>query len=200
MEKIGHIQLLITGGPGSGATTIGLILSQKLSVPQIDSDDYFHKPTDPPFQEQYSPDERRRLLQDALAKSQSWILSGSISAWGIDEINFSHAVLLNIGKYERLKRLKVRESGRFASRIETGGDMFEEHTSFIDWASHYEAGDREGRSLPIERKFISKHSKSLLEINEVLPLEKLEELITISIEIRRITVLLTTGDNYPHEG
>lgn len=173
--QIESIQLLITGGPGSGATTLGARLSKKLGIPQIDSDDYFHKPTEPPFQEQYTPDERRELIHKAIASSTSWLLSGSISAWGISDVRFSHAVVLDVGKAERLERLKQRELERFGARIREGGDMFEEHTAFLEWATHYEKGDLEGRSLPVERDFIFQFCGSSLEIDSVFSLEILEE-------------------------
>lgn len=171
------IRLLITGGPGSGASTTGARIARNLGIPRIDSDDYFHKPTDPPFQEQYSPDERRTLIHEAIAKSSSWLLSGSISSWGVGDIRFSHAVILNVGKEIRLERLRTREKERFGARIEAGGDMFEEHNSFLEWASHYESGDLEGRSLPAERAFISRCCDSHLELRGIFSLEVLEEKI-----------------------
>ena len=171
------IQLLITGGPGSGTTTAGARISKRLGMPQIDSDDYFHKPTDPPFQVQYSTNERRALIHKAIASSRSWLLSGSISAWGITDIRFSHAVVLNVGKVVRLDRLRERESKRFGMRIEADGDMLEEHTSFLEWASHYEDGDLEGRSLPVERDLITRCCDSHLEICGAISLEVLEEKI-----------------------
>lgn len=79
-------QLLITGGPGSGATTTGKAVSEAVGALWCDSDSFFHKPTDPPFQEQYSKEERSTLLHDSLSSSSSWILSGSISAWGITDV------------------------------------------------------------------------------------------------------------------
>ncbi|MFT5099636.1 MAG: adenylate kinase family enzyme [Planctomycetaceae bacterium] len=57
-----NIRLLITGGPGAGASTTGERLSTALGFPWIDSDDYFHKPTNPPFEAQYSKEERSHLI------------------------------------------------------------------------------------------------------------------------------------------
>lgn len=171
------IQLLITGGPGSGATTTGEAMSKLLEIPCFDSDDYFHKPTDPPFQQQYSKEERSLLLHEKVASSGSWILSGSISAWGITDVFFSHAVMLNIGTRTRINRLKVRERERFGNRIDKDGDMYDEHTGFMDWASCYESGELEGRSLPLERNFLASNCKRLLEIDGELAIDALTESI-----------------------
>ena len=171
------VQLLITGGPGSGATTTGTMISKVLEVPWLDSDDYFHKPTDPPFQQQYSKKERHQLLHEKIGSSDSWILSGSISAWEIPDIHFSHAVLLNIATSIRIQRLKLRELERFGNRIRDGGDMYDEHTGFLRWASCYETGELEGRSLPMERKFLESNCTDLLEIERELPLDVLTKSI-----------------------
>jgi len=172
------IKLLITGGPGSGATSTGQIIAERLKIKQLDSDTFFHKPTDPPYQIQYSPSERHHLLHQAIDKHENWLLTGSIAAWGIDDIVFSHAVILNPGKDLRLKRLKSRETNRFGHRIQANGDMFTEHIEFMAWAAHYESGDLEGRSLPLERNFITHHCRSQIEITSHDPLELIADRIT----------------------
>jgi adenylate kinase family enzyme len=171
-------QLLVTGGPGSGASTTGKMISKVLETPWLDSDDYFHKPTNPPFQEQYSKEERYHLLHEKISNSDSWILSGSISAWGITDIFFSHAVILNIDTPIRIHRLKLRERERFGNRIDRGGDMHDEHTEFMRWASCYETGELDGRSLPMERKFLESNCTHILEIESELPLQVLTKSIS----------------------
>lgn len=171
------IQLLVTGGPGSGATTTGQKLAEILRIPQLDSDAYFHKPSDPPYQAQYSPKERHNLLHEAIAAQDSWLLSGSIASWGIDDLQFSHAVILNIGPKIRQSRLIARETQRFGARIQAGGDMFDEHQAFLAWAAGYEAGDREGRSLPMERSFVAKHCHSHIEIDQAISIDNIAETI-----------------------
>ena len=175
-------QLLITGGPGAGATTAGRAISEVLGVPCFDSDDYFHKPTDPPYQEQYTKEERSTLLRESFLGSPSWILSGSISAWGIQDIVFSHAVVLNIGTQVRINRLKQRERERFGVRIDKGGDMYDEHTGFMNWAMHYESGELEGRSLPVERKFLESNCKRVLEVDRELSIAELVKLVRKFLE------------------
>jgi len=172
-----EFQLLITGGPGSGASTTGEAISKVLGSPWFDSDDYFHKPSDPPYQEQYSKEERSSLLHQSFAGSSSWILSGSISSWEITDIVFSHAVVLNIGTQVRVNRLRKRERERFGNRIDEGGDMYDEHAGFMQWALHYESGELEGRSLPKERLFLKSNCKCVLEIDQELPLPELIILI-----------------------
>ena len=73
------IRLLISGGPGSGCTSTAKAVGERLGVPVLDSDSYFHKPTDPPFQEQYTLEERRSMLGAVLGAQANWILGGSVA-------------------------------------------------------------------------------------------------------------------------
>ena len=105
--------VLISGGPGSGCTSTAKLLGDRLGIPVLDSDSFFHKPTNPPFQEQYSPVERRRLLSEALAQSSDWILSGSIATWDVDLPTIHFGVCMDIPKKVRMRRLELRERDRF---------------------------------------------------------------------------------------
>lgn len=172
-----NVQLLITGGPGSGATTTAEALARRLGVACFDSDDFFHKPSDPPFVEQYSKDERNQRIIDVVQSHDAWILSGSVCSWELSDLNFTHAVLLNVGASLRLNRLMPRERQRFGDRIDPGGDMHEENTGFMKWAASYETGELAGRSLPTERGFIDKYCAALLEIKEERPVDDLVDVI-----------------------
>jgi len=171
------IRLLLTGGPGAGASTTGERLSTRLDIPWIDSDDYFHKPTNPPFQVQYSKEERSELIHAEFARFESWILSGSISAWDIHDVEFTHGVLIDIGSEVRLNRLKIRERERFGLRINAGGDMYEAHREFMNWAASYESGELDGRSLPREKAFMAQHCSHFLSIDKQHTLDHLEKVI-----------------------
>jgi len=103
------IRLLISGGPGSGCTSTARALGGRLGVVVFDSDSYFHKPTEPPFQEQYTPEERRERLSTALSAQAGWILSGSVATWEVPQLQPTHGVFLNIPKEVRMSRLAARQ-------------------------------------------------------------------------------------------
>ncbi|WP_459476853.1 P-loop NTPase family protein [Clostridium saccharoperbutylacetonicum] len=46
----------------------------------------------------------------------------------------------------RIERLKEREKKHFGSCIEIGGDMYQNHIEFIEWATAYDTGDINMRS------------------------------------------------------
>ncbi|MDE7157026.1 MAG: shikimate kinase [Lachnospiraceae bacterium] len=46
----------------------------------------------------------------------------------------------------RIERLKLREKKHFGERIMPGGDMYEHHMEFIEWAREYDTGSVNMRS------------------------------------------------------
>ena len=81
------------GASGSGTSTLGAALAQRLSLPHLDVDDFYWRPTNPPFVEKQQPAQRLLDLNEAMMESQGWILSGSLCGWGDELIpRFSHAV------------------------------------------------------------------------------------------------------------
>jgi adenylate kinase family enzyme len=160
------MRILISGGPGSGCTSTADALGRQLGLPVFDSDSYFHKPSDPPFQEQYTPDERRVLLGAALKAERGWILSGSVATWGLDLLEPTHGVFLDIPTEVRLHRLINRQRNQFGPRIDSGGDMQEEHESFMEWAAGYEERSGPGRNSATDRVFLEAHCGQVLVISE----------------------------------
>jgi adenylate kinase family enzyme len=57
-------RLHILGASGSGITTLGRALAERLQYPHVDTDDYFWLPTEPPFTHQRARTERQQLLMD----------------------------------------------------------------------------------------------------------------------------------------
>ncbi|OAI56921.1 hypothetical protein AYO49_03250 [Verrucomicrobiaceae bacterium SCGC AG-212-N21] len=160
------LRILLSGGPGSGCTSTALALSQHLRLPVFDSDTYFHKPTNPPFQEQFTPEERRSLLSAALSAESNWILSGSVALWGIHPLQPTHGIFLNTPREVRLERLLQRQRSQFGARIDAGGDMHDEHESFMQWAAGYEVRTGAGRNQMTDRAFLVARCGKFLELED----------------------------------
>lgn len=167
------MRILISGGPGAGCTSTAKLIGAELGLPVFDSDTYFHKPTDPPFQEQYLPAERRQLIASDLGATSDWILSGSIAAWDVDLPTVHFGVFLDIPKDERLRRLGRRERDRFGSRIDVGGDLYKENKDFMEWASGYEDRSGTGRNKSTDRAFLVRQCAYFVEISHSLSLDEL---------------------------
>lgn len=142
-KKVVHIY----GASGSGTTTLAKYISEKCKYAFMDTDDYFWRPTDPPYQEKRSVSERLELMKRDIEKSDKVVISGSLVDWGDEMIPlFTLVIRMNTATEIRIERLKKREYEHFGSRIKAGGDMYENHQEFLTWAAAYDCGDVNMRS------------------------------------------------------
>ena len=72
----------ILGAFGSGTTTLGRALAERLPCPHFETDGYCWVPTDPPYTTQRERTERQQLLLDDVTVHDSWVVSGSLCGWG----------------------------------------------------------------------------------------------------------------------
>ncbi len=137
----------IFGAAGSGTTTIGREIARKYNYFHMDTDDYFWMPTDPKFTTRRKKEERLELMKKDIAEHEKVVISGSLVGWGDELIPFFELAIRTVIEPElRLKRIKDREMERFGSRIEEGGDMYEQHLEFMEWAAQYDTAGVNMRS------------------------------------------------------
>lgn len=156
----------ILGASGSGTTTLGKALWEELGFTHFDSDDYFWMPTNPPFVKKRAVEERQDLLMKDVCGHEKLVISGSLCDWGDIFISkFDLVVYLWIPTELRLERLSKREAMMFGKeRISFGGDMYEIHKEFIEWASKYDTGGLEIRSKATHEKWLEKIRCPILRI------------------------------------
>jgi adenylate kinase family enzyme len=137
----------IYGASGSGTSTLGKFISEQLGYTFIDTDDYFWLPTNTKYTKKREKTERLQLMKKDILHSDKVVISGSLVGWGDDLIQyFTLAVRVVTDKNVRIERLKEREKKHFGSRIEVGGDMYQNYVEFIEWAADYDTGDTNMRS------------------------------------------------------
>ena len=143
MKQVIHI----FGASGSGTSTLGKKICAETGYHFIDTDDYFWLPTEPKYTQKRPIDERLRLMRDNIASADNVVISGSLVDWGDEFIPlFTMAIRLETDTEIRIKRLKEREKASFGERIEVGGDMYQAHLNFLNWAEAYDHGGLEMRS------------------------------------------------------
>lgn len=164
----------VIGASGSGASTVGRSLAVALSVGYFDCDDYFHVPTDPPFQRQRTAAERHAAIMADLLTDESWVLGGGVAGWDpYPELQFTCIVFLYVPTSIRIPRLRERERLRFGDRIESGGDMNKTHEEFIAWASRYDVGDVEGKTLARHEAYLDTQTCPVVKLRGDDPLASL---------------------------
>jgi adenylate kinase family enzyme len=174
----------LMGASGAGVTTLGRALADALAIPHHDTDDYFWQPTVPPYRDQREIPERLRLMREVFLPRADWVLSGSLDGWGDPVIpHFDLVVFLSTPKEVRLQRLRGREATHFgADAVAPGGWRHHDTEEFIEWASHYDDGGREGRSLARHQAWLVALPCRVLRLDGSRPLPELVAEVCRAIE------------------
>lgn len=136
------MKVYIFGASGSGTSTLGRELGSR-GFKWLDTDDFFWMPTDPMYTTKRPIEERIRLIKAELEANENVALSGSVGSsrtpWGAPLFDlFDLAVFIYTPPEIRIQRLRDREYREFGDRIRPGGDMYENHTEFVEWAKQYD--------------------------------------------------------------
>ncbi len=137
----------IYGASGSGTSTLGAYICQQTGYAFMDTDDYFWMPTDPPFTTKRKISERIALMREEIEAKGNVVISGSLVDWGDELIPlFTLAIRVTTDMAIRLERLERRERAQFGDRLDPGGDMYDNHLEFMEWAAGYDSGGLDTRS------------------------------------------------------
>jgi adenylate kinase family enzyme len=170
----------IMGASGSGVTSLGRALADSLAMPHHDTDDYFWRPTTPPYREMREAGERLSLMREMFLPRADWVLSGSLNGWGDGLIpDFDMVVFLITPREIRLQRLRAREATHFGTdALAPGGWRHQQTEEFIEWASGYEGGNA-SRNLAKHQAWLAALPCPVLRLDGSRPLPELVE------EVRR---------------
>ncbi|WP_233270522.1 ATP-binding protein [Chachezhania sediminis] len=159
-------KLYLMGASCSGVSTLGAVLAERLDVQQIDVDNFYWMPTDPPFSVKRDPEDRVLLISERQRRSEGWVLTGSFIGWGDPlVVNVDLIVFIHTPTPLRLKRLDAREALRHGSRILPGGDMHRSHLAFRDWASRYDDPSFTGRNLAQHERWLATQTAPVLRLD-----------------------------------
>ena len=162
--------IIVFGAPGAGTSTVGRALANGLGYAHIETDDICGEAIDiPPFRVSYATIERISRLNATIEKCSAFVISGSMLGWGDSFIPlFDLAVFITTPTNIRVERLEQREKERHGERICVGGDMYERHKWFVEWAKTYDT-DNPDRSLILHEKWIDTLLCPVIRINGALP-------------------------------
>nr|WP_293297188.1 AAA family ATPase [Allomuricauda sp.] len=166
------MKVLIFGASGSGTTTLAKKLAKRMDFVHLDSDDYYWKTTDPPFQEKIPLAEHNAKLKADFLKNENVILSGSMVSWGKEwKTAFDVAIFIRLDKKERMQRLKKREQERYGDRLLIDDQLRKSSKAFLEWARQYDNPNFGGRSIRLHKKWMQLLSCKVIEIDGATPLE-----------------------------
>ena len=146
------------GASGAGVTTLGRALADALAAPHHDTDDYYWHPTAPPYRNKRDVADRLRLMREIFLDRPDWVLSGSLDDWGGAVVPlFDLLYSCEFQPRFACNGCGIARRGVLATpRHRPGGWRHKETEEFIEWASHYDDGTREGRNLPRHLKWLDR--------------------------------------------
>ena len=173
----------ITGASGAGVTSLGRGLADALAIPHHDTDDYYWRPTSPPYSEKRDLADRLRLMREMFLDRADWILSGSLDSWGTPLIScFDIVVFLYTPIPLRLQRLRAREARRFGPEaVGPGGWRHQATEDFVEWASHYDDGSVDGRNLARHQAWLEALPCPVLRLDGARPVPELVDDVRVAI-------------------
>jgi adenylate kinase family enzyme len=161
------MRIHIFGASGSGVTTLGNALAEKLGIEYFDSDDFFWITTKVPFTQKRDPELRNKMISAQLHNTQNWIFGGSVIHWG-DHVfpAFDMIIFLYLPPEIRMERVRKREFERYGDKIATNPERAKLFDEFIRWTQDYD--DDTGianRTLNAHREWLSSVKVPLLELS-----------------------------------
>jgi len=178
------MKIHIFGASGSGVTTTGKALAEKLHFEYLDSDDYFWETTDVPFTLKRNPEVRNSKIKEDLKALESWILGGSIFEWGENVFpDFDLVVFLWIPSSIRMERLEKREFKRYGDVIYSDPERKQQFEDFMKWAADYDnCTGIANRNFEAHKNWLGSINFDILEISGDLTLEQRIDIIVKKIE------------------
>lgn len=127
--------ILICGLNGSGKSTLGKALAEKLRFYFIDSEDlYFPKAGNNIYAFPRTREETEKLLLGEIKAHENFVFASVKGDYGEAVFPFfRYAVLLDVPKDIRIRRVKNRSFRKFGNRMLPGGDLYEQEKRFFDF-------------------------------------------------------------------
>ncbi len=159
------MKIHIMGASCAGSTTLGKALSELLSYPYFDTDQFFWLPSETPFTVKREARERNEMLKQELSKNQNAITGGSLLKWGDEWLSmFDLVVFLYVPGEIRMERLKNREIQRYGEKIVEDPVRASLYNSFVTWAQGYDDNTTQGRNLQAHTDWLAQISCPVIRI------------------------------------
>lgn len=129
------IGILVCGLNGSGKSTLGKELARALGYQFMDDEELFFLPTDArnPYAAQRSREAAEQVLRCRIHSLGDFVLASVKGCYDQNIISlYRCAVLVEVPKEIRLKRVQERSYARFGARMLPGGDLYEREQAFLN--------------------------------------------------------------------
>lgn len=127
--------IIIFGANGSGKSTLGRELARVLNFKYMDIEDYHFGKSAIPYTVERSREDCLNLMLADIEKYNSFVLSAVTGDFGEEISSMYDLAVFMVSPIEtRMERIRQREYKKHGYRIRKGGDMYEQHLKFVDFA------------------------------------------------------------------
>lgn len=128
-------RIIICGGNGSGKSTLGRALADVMGIKFLDNEDYYFPKSNLGYKYDYALTREEFLpaLQNDMEQAKDWIFASVKGNYGEQiESMFTHAILIDVPKEIRMRRVWDRSYSKFGEKILPGGELYEREQKFFD--------------------------------------------------------------------
>lgn len=132
--KENFMGIILCGLNGTGKSTLGKALAEKLHFQFIDIENLYFPKTDPNYiyASPRTREDVKRLLLHEMTTHENFILAAVKGDYGEDIYSFFRCVILIDVPWDiRLKRVRMRSFQKFGNRMLAGGDLHEQEEKFF---------------------------------------------------------------------